>query len=233
MSNLLLFGITGQIGGEIANLFAKENIKVIGVSRTKYTHPKTKNIEIVEWDVFNNNPDILKKFGPFHRICWSQGKNTNDSIFDFQEEINLDLYKANCLYILSSLNKLIEYNLLAPKARLCVISSIWQNIARQNKLSYCVTKSAIHGLINSLSIDLAKDGYLINAILPGALDTKMTINNLNKEQLDSLKKATLFDRLSEIKDIAHMVNFLCNQNNTSITGQFINIDLGFSNAKII
>jgi Dehydrogenases with different specificities (related to short-chain alcohol dehydrogenases) len=64
-----------------------------------------------------------------------------------------------------------------------VISSIWQNIARQNKLSYCVTKAALQGLIQSLMIDLGSAGHLVNAVLPGVLDTQMTRNNLLAEQL--------------------------------------------------
>lgn len=233
MSNILLFGITGNVGKKIAESFAKKGIKVIGVTRKKYSDKETKNIKIIKWDVFKESGAILKQFGPFDRICWSQGKNINDSIFDFNEKNNLELYQANCLYIMSSLAKLIKLNLLSDSARLCVISSIWQNIARQNKLSYSVTKSALQGLVNSLAIDLAKDGHLINVILPGPLDTDMTINSLTKSQLKNFTGATFFNRFAKIEDVANMVYFLCSEDNTSITGQFINIDLGFSNGRII
>ena len=88
-------------------------------------------------------------------------------------------------------------------------------------------------MINSLSIDLAKDGILINAILPGALDTEMTRANLSDSQLKGLQGFTKFNRLANIKDVAALAYFLCSAENTSITGQFINVDLGFENAKII
>ena len=52
-------------------------------------------------------------------------------------------------------------------------------------------------------------------------------------QLTILKAQTNFNRLANIKDVAELTYFLCSNLNTSITGQFINIDLGFSNAKII
>jgi 3-oxoacyl-[acyl-carrier protein] reductase len=233
MSNILLFGITGNIGSKIAESFVKKGIKVIGVTRKNSSDKKVNNTKIVKWDVFKENPTKLEQFGPFNRVCWSQGENINDSIFDFDEKANLKLYQANCLYIMSSLAKLIKYNLLSSNAKLCVISSIWQNIARQNKLSYSVTKSALRGLINSLAIDLAKDGHLINAILPGPLNTDMTMNSLTKTQLKNFTEATFFNRFAEIKDVANMVHFLCSEDNTSINGQFINIDLGFSNGRII
>jgi hypothetical protein len=232
MSDLLLFGISGQIGSEIGEFFAKKGQKVIGVVRDK-TKYSSADAEIIEWDVFESDPSHLRSFGQFKSVCFAQGQNINDSIYNFNYDQHLELYKANCLYIILSLEKLLRANLLAKNAKICVISSIWQNIARQNKLSYCVSKSALQGLINSLAIDLAKDGHLINAILPGALDTKMTRENLSSDQLEKLQQATFFNKLSNIKDIAALSYFLCSKKNTSITGQFINVDLGFVNAKII
>ena len=114
-----------------------------------------------------------------------------------------------------------------------MISSIWQNLARQNKLSYCITKSALQGLVQSLTIDLGQFGYLINAVLPGALDTPMTRLNLDKKQLHKLEEMTPLGSLSTLADVCNLVGFLCSQNNTSITGQFIAVDGGFSYARII
>ena len=55
---------------------------------------------------------------------------------------HMEIYQANVAYILVTLQALLAAELLAPASRLCVVSSIWQNLARQSKLSYCVSKSA-------------------------------------------------------------------------------------------
>jgi NAD(P)-dependent dehydrogenase (short-subunit alcohol dehydrogenase family) len=123
--------------------------------------------------------------------------------------------------------------LLQEDARLCVISSIWQNIARQKKLSYCITKSALQGLVQSLSIDLGKHGKLINAVLPGALDTAMTKANLSQEQISLLESTTPLGSLPNLTDVTGLVAYLCSPQNTGITGQFIAADRGFSNARIL
>jgi 3-oxoacyl-[acyl-carrier protein] reductase len=227
MSDLLLFGISGQIGSEICKFFSQKNKQVIGVSRSK-------SADAVEWDVFEQEvPQEIKNLAPFKAVCFAQGANLNDSIYDFDQQKHLDLYKANSLYILAALSKLLNAGSLEPNSKICIISSIWQNIARQNKLSYCVSKAALQGLVNSLAVDLAKDGHLINAILPGALDTKMTLANLSEAQLEKLKQATFFNKLPKIQDVAALSYFLCSEENSSITGQFINVDLGFENAKIV
>ena len=114
-----------------------------------------------------------------------------------------------------------------------VISSIWQNIARQTKLSYCITKSALQGLVQSLSIDLGRQGILINAVLPGALDTPMTRANLQEHQISALEGATPLQSLPNLSDVTGLTAYLCSQSNTGITGQFIAADRGFSNARIL
>jgi hypothetical protein len=143
------------------------------------------------------------------------------------------MYAANVTYILLSLQALLKRNLLAPSARLCIVSSIWQNIAKQNKLSYCVTKSALQGLVQSLLIDLGASGYIVNAVLPGPLDTPMTRANLSAEQLHRLEETTPLRSLATLEDVCNLVGFLCSQDNVGITGQFIAADRGFSYARII
>jgi NAD(P)-dependent dehydrogenase (short-subunit alcohol dehydrogenase family) len=133
-----------------------------------------------------------------------------------------------------SLNALLSAGALAEGgARLCVISSIWQNIARQNKLSYCVTKAALQGLVRSVSLDLAADGHVINAVLPGALDTPMTRANLSAEQIGRLEAATPGSRLAGVADVAAVVEFCCSPAHSAITGQFLTVDKGFTHARIV
>jgi NAD(P)-dependent dehydrogenase (short-subunit alcohol dehydrogenase family) len=134
---------------------------------------------------------------------------------------------------MKTLHALLSLDLLSKPARLCIISSIWQNIARQNKLSYTVSKSALQGLIQSLAIDLGTEGHLVNAVLPGALDTPMTRSNLNAEQIIRLESLTPIGKLPSLDDVTNMVGFLCSPDNTGITGQFIAADRGFSYARIL
>ena len=79
----------------------------------------------------------------------------------------------------------------------------------------------------------AKDGILINAILPGALDTPMTRENVAQEQLQKLSSATHFNKLATTEDVANLAYFLCSSQNTGITGQFIATDLGFSHVRLL
>jgi 3-oxoacyl-[acyl-carrier protein] reductase len=166
-------------------------------------------------------------------VIWAQGANLNDDIHDFDLDKHEAMYASNVTFIIVSLQMLLKAGVLNAPTRLCIISSIWQNLARQRKLSYCVTKAALEGLVQSLCIDLGKDGHLINAVLPGALDTVMTRSNLSDVQIAKLENTTPLGTLAKMEDVCGLVGFLCSAENTGITGQFIAADRGFSYARII
>jgi NAD(P)-dependent dehydrogenase (short-subunit alcohol dehydrogenase family) len=96
-----------------------------------------------------------------------------------------------------------------------------------------MSKAALQGLVLSASADLAEDGHLINAVLPGAIESPMTRKNLSAEQIDRLSATTGYNRLVSLEDVASLVCYLCSPQNTGITGQFIAADLGFSHVRIV
>ena len=232
---LLLFGGTGSVGKAIRDHFHAKGWQVVVVSRAIQQAS-----DHIQWDPTAQDgaarSAAIKRLivtGPFEAICWAQGMNCSDSVYDFDPVRHGELYNANVLYVLNSLQVLLGEALLCKPARLCVISSIWQDMARQSKLSYCVTKSALHGLVLSAAADLARDGHVINAILPGVIDTPMTRLNLTPEQIRQVEGATLFRRLPTLGEVASCVFSLCGQDNSGITGQFINVDLGYSGVRVI
>lgn len=227
--NLLLFGGSGVIGNAIADKFRSESWKVCAVGRTAHPHSEHPVFCWPENEKFI--PCNIQSKGPFNAACWAQGVNLNDSIYQFDEESHLKTYQANVLYILRTLDQLIQQNLLLHPARLCIISSIWQNISRQQKLSYGISKAALQGLVLSLANDMAIDGDLVNAILPGAVDTPMTRANLSEKQIAMIEHSTAFGRLTKLKDVANSAYYLCSSENTGVTGQFIKVDLGFSDVR--
>ena len=230
--HLLIFGGSGSIGSSIIEKFDSNDWIVTCISRQKENAKNT-----IFWDVLNDNhpqiADQIISFGLVDSVCWAQGMNGNDNVQNFDEKFHTELYRVNVVFILKSLNFLLNKSLLNNNAKLCVLSSIWQFISRQDKLSYGITKSAIQGLVLSLANDLAQDGYFVNAVLPGVIDTPMTHQNLSELQIEKVKKSTGFNKLNTLADVANAVYFLLSNNNTGITGQFIKVDLGFSDVRII
>jgi 3-oxoacyl-[acyl-carrier protein] reductase len=229
---VLLFGSTGAIGGAVAAEFIAHGWEIISITR----RTSTGATEIC-WDplldVDQDGATAVCDAGPFDAICWAQGANGNDSIYQFERAKHENLYQANVMFILQSMHVLVSRKALARPTRLCIVSSIWQKLARQEKLSYCVTKAALQGLVLSAANDLGRDGHLVNAVLPGVIDTPMTRKNLSPTQVDNVTAATQFGRLPTLQDVANAVFSLCDTSNTGITGQFVNVDLGYSHVRVV
>jgi hypothetical protein len=225
MATALVFGGAGQIGAACVEALRRQGFDVIATGRTGAEG-------IAAYDPLCDK-SALPGEGAFDAVVWAQGANLNDSILDFDVGRHRAIYDANVTYVLESLHALLVSDRLVSGARLCVISSVWQSVARPNKLSYIVSKAALQGLVLSAATDLAERGILVNAVLPGAIDTPMTRQNLTPEQIGRIAGMTKFDRLAALGDVAALVAFLCSAVNTSITGQFVAVDLGFQNARLV
>jgi len=236
---VIVFGSTGAIGRAVCRSLADRGCRVLAVRRKAtdpaWTAEDMLGIDPVVWDVMAAGADsvVPPELPRINAAVWAQGENCNDDIFDFDMQRHNELYAANVSFILVSLQALLRADRLAAPSKLCIISSIWQNIARQKKLSYCTTKAALQGLVQSLAIDLGPAGHLVNAVLPGALDTAMTRANLSAAQIGALEDMAPLGTLPTLADVCGLVGFLCLQDNTGITGQFIAADKGFSYAKLL
>ncbi len=234
--SVVIFGASGAIGQALCESFLAKDFAVAAVSRTgEVPHESLSRADWFAWNASEGAGifSTLENTRQFDAIVWAQGANCSDDIYSFDLKTHEELYAANVTYILVSLQVLLRHKLLAPSARLCIISSIWQSLARQNKLSYTITKSALRGLVQSLVVDLGPAGYMVNAVLPGALDTPMTRANLSDEQITRLEGMTPLGNLPELSDVCNLVGFLCSPDNTGITGQFVAADRGFSYARIV
>lgn len=232
--NIIIFGASGSIGGSLLEWFSSKNFTIYAISRNDNLKGNKNNIKWIKLDTLIDSPftDLIGS-KEIDSIVWAQGENITDSIYNFNKKKFESLIYTNITYILETLNILIKNEKLKPNVKICIISSIWQNLAKQDKLSYTISKSAIKGLVSSLAIDLGADGALINAVLPGVLDTPMTKKNLSKEQINNIKNLTPLNKLPSLEDVANIVGFLCSDENTGMTNQFITVDKGFSNARII
>lgn len=225
---VLIFGASGAIGGAVAAHGRARGWQVIGVGRSE-------SEDVRRYDPLRDDAtQALAGEAAFDGICWAQGANLADSVQTFDAEAHLALYRANCLSVLAGMTALHGAGLLAARgARLTVVSSIWEQRARADKLSYIVTKAAVGGLVRSAAVDLGREGHLVNAVLPGVLDTPMTAANLSPAQVARVRRRTPHDRLPDLDTVADTVCFLCSADNRSISGQSIAVDLGMSNAHLL
>lgn len=224
MKNILIFGATGSIGNHLFNSYSNLGYNVYGTT-SKNNNEIGKNIYV---DI--NNLENLLSIEKLDIIVWAQGYNFNDNIFNFNEEEYFKIMNCNILFIIKTLNYLLSNEMVNNDSKMVIISSIWEELTRDNKLSYSISKSALSGMVKNLSYDLSKKNILINNVLPGVIDNDMSRNTLKKEQFDYIKNYLFFERLVNVEDIFNTVKFLTIEN-TGITGESIKVDLSFTNIR--
>jgi len=218
--NILVLGATGTIGTYVYNSFKKYSSNVYGTS--------SRLNEFIYVD--NNTLDNLDTLPQLDVVVWCQGYNVNDTIYDFKEDEFIKIINANVLFILKTLNYLVNNNKIRDNGKLVIISSIWEEFTRNNKLSYSISKSALQGLVKNAAYDLSSKNILINNVLPGVINSDMSRKTLDPHQINYVKKYLHFNRLIDLEDVFNTVKFLTFEN-TGITGQSIKVDLGFTHIK--
>jgi NAD(P)-dependent dehydrogenase (short-subunit alcohol dehydrogenase family) len=222
--NFLVIGGTGSIGSKIANELIQLGHSVFLTTSKKDKEDFTKNT----YHLTSNNLEILDTFGKLDGVVWAHGANVNDNIENTRELTTL--LDTNVVFVVNTLQYMLNQNILNDGGKLVIISSIWEKLSRDNKLSYSISKSALSGLVKSAAYELSSRNILINNVCPGPIDNEMTRNTLKGEQLEYLKNYMNFGRLVTLDDVWITVKFLL-IDNTGVTGQSIMVDLGFCGIK--
>ncbi len=217
----LIFGASGALGSAIVAHFDSMKIDTRCVGRTVGVRGT--------WSTISEDFSI-SDLGPqqFNRVIWAQGANASGGV---SEELSTDLnqlFAINVDFIAITLNQLIREKALAENARLCVLSSVWQDLARSEKVAYVTTKAAVGGLVRSLAVELGGSGIAINAILPGVIDTPMTRRFLTGGSIDKIRGDSAIPTLATSADIARSVEWITGSSSRGITGQSVHVDQGWS-----
>jgi 3-oxoacyl-[acyl-carrier protein] reductase len=213
--SFLVFGASGSIGSACS-----KNLK----SRGTVTHGSRDLIEL------ESQVDSISKLDG---VIWAQGLNTADSFGNFEADAYEKVMDANVTFILRSLKVLMDRGKIQQNSQLVVISSVWSQISRPNKLSYGISKAALGGLVRALATDLGPLGIQINAVAPGPVDTPMTIRNLKPEDLGRVISESPIKRLVTLDEVTSLICELATGKLSGITGQEIVIDGGWSVSKLV
>jgi NAD(P)-dependent dehydrogenase (short-subunit alcohol dehydrogenase family) len=213
----LVTGASRGIGLAIARLFQEAGASVLTPTRAEMDMSDIASIERYIGSV-NGSIDVLVN-------------NAGINILAGLDEIERD-----------GLNEMLQINLVAPimltklvaekmKAnrygRIVNISSIWSVVAKERRLAYAASKSAMSGVTRTLALELGQYGVLVNAIAPGYVNTELTSQNNSPEQIKQISSSIPLQRLAEPEEIAEAVAFLCSRKNSYMTGQVLVVDGGY------
>ena len=229
MAKLLIFGGTGALGTAIAQKFSNEGYEVIYGVRTITDGKVQFQVPLTTGPV----PDLLKG-QLFDAVVFAQGANINDSVITSSVEDLNRLFEANVSFISENTKALLSHNLIKHKGKIVILSSLWEQLTRQDKMAYTVTKAAVGGLVRSMAVDLGNaKGILVNGLLPGIVETPMSRGLLSAKQMENIEAQTPGHKLTVPEDVANATYLLGCEDNTAISGQSLFVDYGFAIARVI
>jgi len=112
--------------------------------------------------------------------------------------------------------------------RVVNVSSIWGVVAKERRLPYIISKTALNGLTRAMAVEFGSAGVLVNAVAPGFVMTEMTVMNNSPAELDAIARALPLRRMAQPEEIAEVIAFLASSRNSFMTGQVVVCDGGYS-----
>ncbi len=223
---VVVTGAASGIGKAIAESFAKEGARVIGLDIAVQTGA---GFDILAADIADEaavNSGVAEAASRLGRI----DVLVNCAGIEIQSPVET--------LEISALDRMLAVNLrgpilvmravlphLAPHARIINIASELAFLGRAGSSVYAATKGAMLSLTRSWAREFAP-GILVNAVAPGPVDTPLLDFENMDPALKALEISNPLGRIGRPEEIAGAVLFLASPEAGFITGQCIGVDGG-------
>jgi len=231
-----VIGATSGVGELVVNRLAiKANVSVFGRRITKLKEMKLgcNDLFIHAMDVksLDNIEEGLRQcvslFGKLDILIYCAGEQILKPQRNIESEEIDSMYKVNlrgAMYI----GKLFASNYFSEKnAVMCAISSVAGLRPEAALVGYSVFKAGLNALIKGLARECGPRRFV--GVAPGWLDTEMTRAQsfYTDSFIEQLKRCSPLG-LTNIDSVVDTIEFLTSTNASSITGQILCVDAGYS-----
>ncbi len=237
---VIVTGIAGGIGLAAAITFLEEGWKVVGIDKYDMDKPLD-TIHFIKGDIsdtetagkiFNEAEQFL---GKLDVLVNNAGIQISKPILELETSEWDSVIESN----LRSIYLATRYShrfMRKPGGAIVNISSVHAHATSADISAYAASKGGVLSLTRALAIEMADAGIRVNAVLPGAVDTKMLHAGLNRghlkgkdlnEKLTALGAKTPLGRIGKPEEIAQSILFLAdNKRSSFITGEALVVDGG-------
>jgi 3-oxoacyl-[acyl-carrier protein] reductase len=236
----LVTGASGGIGKAIALTLAQDGWDILLHYRSNETSVNAIKAEI---EVLGRNARCFKadlsdyeEAGAMVKYCTSElgsldalvnnAGMTDDGLLlkmdgnQFSRVIDADL--KSCFNCTAHASRIMMRKKHGVIVNITSVVGITGNIGQAN---YSAAKAGMIGLTKTCAKELARRNIRVNAIAPGFIETAMT-DKLSQSIKDTLMESIALKRLGKPQDIGNMVQFLCSDKSSYITGQVLVVDGG-------
>lgn len=221
-------GGTG-LGLACAKHLLDKGYKVWALGKDQEEIPENKGYQYLDFDV--TDKAAIKKFskqvGAVDALVNAAGIILHDGQ-EFSDE-GFDRVMAVNVAGTQSISFALKDALIARKGSIVNFASMWSIFGSGRNPAYSTSKGAIQQLTRSLAVAWAGEGVRVNAVAPGWIRTRMSVNAM----ADPVRSKPILDRIpqnrwGEPPEVARAVGFLISDEASYINGVTLPVDGGFS-----
>ena len=240
----LITGGNAGIGRAAAIEFAKQGAKVVvSGRREKEGHEVVAEIKALGSEAIFVKTDVSKAsdvqamidqtLATFGRLDFAFNNAGVEQLLtplpDQSEESYDQIMDINVKGVWLSLKHEIPAMLKTGGGAIVNNSSIAGLIGHAGAPVYIASKHAVNGLTKSIALEYAKQNVRVNAVAPGAIETRMFRDFAAAPEVrQALEAATPIGRVGQPEEIASIVIWLCGDGASFTTGQIFAVDGGFT-----
>jgi len=231
--------VCGGIGRATAQAFSAKGWSVIGVDRNDPDDDVT--VDRFERVDVSQSEEVAELFARLTTELSGLSALVNNAAMQVNKPIvetsDIDWEQIINTNVRSAFQCIRDAHPLLKAARGAVVNvaSVHAIATSMNVAVYAISKGALVALTRSAALELAADGVRCNAVLPGAIDTKMLRDGLDRRpnpdgaegNLRVLAQRTPLGFVASAEDIAPSIIHLAdNEQSKYTTGQMLVVDGG-------
>ena len=219
MKKALVTGASRGIGCEVARILKEQGFEVFA--------PPHSELDLSDVTSIENYCEKCKNI-TFDVLVNNAGLNDVHNIDEVTEDELLRMMNVNLIAPIRLIRR-VSVNMKKQKyGRIVNLGSIWGLAGKPGRTIYSATKHGIHGVTQTLAVELAPYNILINTVCPGFTLTELTYKNNSPEQIKEISTYIPMGRMAEPVEQAKFICYLVGDDNTYITGQQIAVDGGYT-----
>lgn len=170
---------------------------------------------------------VLQQFGQVDILVNCAGRTQRVPTLDCPEELWNSILDTNLTGTLRGCQIFGRGMIERGSGRIINIASLSTFVAFQEVAPYGCSKAAVGALTQSLAIEWARHGVLVNAIAPGIFPTALNSAILDSSRGQELKLRTPMARFGAASELVSTALYLASDRTSFTTGQILVVDGGF------